>query len=445
MRVVIIGAGEVGTSIAASLSDDHNVVIVDIDESRIETLQYELDILAIEGDGTSLDTLEQAGLQDADLCIACTDDDQVNLVVCGTAKAIDDPFTIARTKSVEFLRTWERNHEAFGADFIVCSDLLSAETVVRVIGLPGAVDVDTFVGGLVHMAELEIPEESPVTGQSVAKADRFDSLTFAGIFRDDTLMLPTGDTVISPEDRAVVIGSPESIQAFAADLNPSATPDEDEDIVIIGDSEIGYHTANLLEDRSFKPRLVTQDHGRARVLSEELPQTHVMEHDPTDTDFLTREHVDKANTVVVAMDSDERCLLVSVLLKRIGVDRVIAVVDDVEYVTLFEEIGIDAAINPRNVTAEEINRFSFTQAAENMAVLENDRAEVLEVEITPESGLIDTPLQDLVADIDGRFVVGALVRGRSLVPPRGETELKPGDHVVFFVETAYADELMSCV
>lgn len=445
MRVVIIGAGEVGTSIAANLSDGHDVVIVDIDGSRVESLQYELDVLAIEGDGTSLDTLEQAGLAEADLCIACTDDDQVNLVVCGTAKAIDDPFTIARTKSVEFLRTWERNNEAFGADFIVCSDLLSAETIVRVIGLPGAVDVDTFVGGLVHMAELEIPEESFITGQTIEKADRFDSLTFAGLFRDDRLVLPTGETVISPADRAVVIGSPESIQAFAADLNPSATPDEDDDIVIIGDSEIGYHTARLLEDRSLEPRFVAQDHERARFLSEALPNTHVFDHDPTDTEFLQREHVDKAKTVVVAMESDERCLLVSVLLKRIGVERVIAVVDDVEYVTLFEEIGIDAAINPRNVTAEEINRFSFARAAENMAVLENDRAEVLEVEIAAESDLIDTPLQDLVADIDGRFVVGALVRGRSLVPPRGSTELKPGDHVVFFVETEYADELMSRV
>jgi trk system potassium uptake protein TrkA len=443
MRVVIIGAGEVGTSIAANLSDDHNVVIVDIDEARIETLQYELDVLAIEGDGTSLETLEQAGLTDADLCIACTDDDQVNLVVCGTAKALDEPFTIARTKSVEFLRTWQRNNEAFGADFIVCSDLLSAETIVRVIGLPGAVDVDTFVGGLVHMAEFEIPEESPVTGQTVAEADRFDSLTFAGLFRDDTLLLPTGETVLKPEDRAVVIGSPESIQAFASDVNPNATPDEDEDIVVIGDSEIGYHTANLLEERSFEPRLVAQDRDRARFLSEELPQTHVLEHDPTDTDFLTREHVDKANTVVVAMESDERCLLVSVLLKRIGVDRVIAVVNDVEYVTLFEEIGIDAAVNPRNVTAEEINRFSFTRAAENMAVLENDRAEVLEVEIAPDSQLTETPLEDLVSSMDCQFVVGALARGRSLIPPRGDTKLEPGDHVVFFVETEYADKLMS--
>ena len=441
MYVVIVGAGEVGTSIAGNLASDHDVVVVDIDDERVERLKYELDVLTLAGDGTSLSTLEAADVERADMFIASTDDDRANLVACGTARTLGDPFTIARTKSVEYLRTWERSNGAFDVDFLVCTDLLTAENVVRVVGLPAAIDVDPFAGGLIQMAEFEIAEGSPVTGQTVAEADRFESLTFAGLFREGEMILPRGDTAIESGDRAVVIGSPESVQLFATDIAPEATPDEATEIVIVGGSEIGYQTARLLEEHQFEPRLIERDPDRARWLAEELPGTLVMEHDATDTEFLAREHVDEADIVVSALESDEKNLLVSVLAKRLGSERVIAIVDRGDYVTLFEEIGIDVAINPRQVTAEEITRYSYENVAENIAVLENDQAEVVELELGDDSELVGRPIRELVADIGARIVIGAITRDRSLVTPRGETELRPGDHVVAFVETPFVSEL----
>jgi trk system potassium uptake protein TrkA len=443
MHVVIIGAGAVGTSIADSLDDTHDVVVIDIDESRAEDLKYDLDVMTLAGDGTSSSVLQQASVGDADLFIACTDDDRTNLVACGTAKTLANPFTIARTKSVEYLRTWERSEAAFGVDFIVCSDLQAAENVVRVVGLPAAIDVDPFAGGRVQMAEFEILDESPVAGQTVAQADRFDSLTFAGLFRNGDMVLPQGDTQIRVGDRAVVIGSPESVQGFAADIAPETTPGEATEIVVIGGSDIGYHTARLLEERGLRPRLIEQDHDRARHLAEELPNTLVMEHDATDTEFLTREHVDEADTVVAALDSDEKNLLVSVLAKRLGADRVVAIVDSADYVPLFEEIGINVAINPRLITAEEITRFTRESVAENISVLENDQAEVLELRLSADSGLVGRPIQDIAADVEAEFVIGAVTRDGEYVTPRGDTVLEPADHVVIFVETPFVEELMT--
>ena len=443
MHVVIIGAGAVGTSIADSLDDTHDVVVIDIDESRAEDLKYDLDVMTLAGDGTSSSVLQQASVGNADLFIACTDDDRANLVACGTAKTLANPFTIARTKSVEYLRTWERSEAAFGVDFIVCSDLQAAENVVRVVGLPAAIDVDPFAGGRVQMAEFEILDESPVAGQTVAQADRFDSLTFAGLFRNGDMVLPQGDTQIRVGDRAVVIGSPESVQGFAADIAPETTPGEATEIVVIGGSDIGYHTARLLEERGLKPRLIEQDHDRARHLAEELPNTLVMEHDATDTEFLTREHVDEADTVVAALDSDEKNLLVSVLAKRLGADRVVAIVDSADYVPLFEEIGINVAINPRLITAEEITRFTRESVAENISVLENDQAEVLELRLSADSGLVGRPIQDIAADVEAEFVIGAVTRDGEYVTPRGDTVLEPADHVVIFVETPFVEELMT--
>lgn len=441
MRVVIIGAGEVGTAIASNLAGEHDVVVIELDEERAEQLKYELDVLTLAGDGTSMELLETAEVAEADILLACTDDDRANLVACGTAKALADPFTIARVKNVEYLRTWERNNEAFGADYVVCSDLLTAENIVQVIGLPAAVDVDHFVSGLVQMAVFEITESSPVAGQSVMEADRFESLTFAGLFRNGDLLVASGDTVIEAGDRAAVIGSSESVQQFAADIIPEATPDTADEIVVVGGSDIGYHTARLLEERRFTPRLIEQDRDRARYLAEELPGTTVMQHDPSDTEFLQREHIDEAEVLVVALESDEKCLLVSVLARRLGVDRVVAVVETAEYVTIFEEIGIDVAINPRRATAEEITRFSFESVAENLAVLENDQAEVLELQLGADSEFVGTPIQELDANIEGQFVVGAIARGRSLIMPRGDTVLRPGDHIVIFAETEAVGEI----
>ncbi|OYR44667.1 MULTISPECIES: Trk system potassium transporter TrkA [unclassified Halorubrum] len=443
MHVVVIGAGEVGTSIAGSLSSDHEVVVVDVDEDRAEQLKYEIDVLTIAGDGTTSDIQTAAEVGRADMVIACTDNDQTNLVACGTAKTLGDGFTIARVKSTDFLRTWEGSEGAFGVDFMVCTDLLTAENIVRVIGLPAAIDVDPFASGMVQMAEFEIAEESPMAGQTVAEADRFESLTFVGLFRNGELTIPRGDTGIKAGDRAVVIGSPESVQAFATDVDPRTTPDDADDIVIVGGSEIGYQTARLLGERELQPRIIEQDPDRARWLAEQLPKAVVMEHDATDTEFLSREHVDEADIVVTALRSDEKNLLVSVLAKRLGVDRVIAVVDSPDYVTVFEEIGIDIAINPRTVTAEEITRFTYESVAENIAVLENDQAEVLELELTEGCGLVGRPISELVADTDARFVIGAITRDHQLVTPRGDTVLRPGDHVILLVDSDSVGEIAS--
>ena len=441
MQVVIVGAGQVGTSIADSLSSDHDVVVVDIDEDIVDDIKYELDVLTLAGDGTSSSLLEDAEVPDADLVIASTDDDKTNLVTCGTAKTVGDPFTIARVKSAEYRRTWVRTEEAFGVDFMVCTDLETAENVVNIIGLPSAINVDTFANGLVEMAVFDITENSPIAGQTVADADRFDSLTFAALYRGDDIVLPQGDTVVRSDDRAVVIGSPQSIQEFAQRIAPSKTPDEAEDIVIVGGSKIGYHTARLLERRDFSPKLIEQDPDRARELAEQLPGTIVMQQDATDTDFLERENVDDADILVSALESDERNMLVSLLAKRIGTERVISLVEQTDYVELFEEIGVDVAINPRTVTAEQITRFTYQEVALNVSVIENDQAEVLELEVSPDSELVGQAIENIDDSLETNLVFGAVTRGREHIIPRGETVLRAGDHIIVFVETSFVDDL----
>jgi trk system potassium uptake protein TrkA len=441
VRIIIVGAGQVGSSIAADLADAHDIVVIDLDGDRVEQLTYSLDVLAVQGDGTSLSTLEEAGIEEADMVIASTDDDETNIVVGSTTHAVSDAFTVARVKNTEYLRTWERSKGAFGVDFMVCTNLLAAESIVRVVGLPAARDVDTFAGGSVQMAEFEIPEGSPVNDRTVAEADHFDSLTFAGVIRDDEVELTGGESVLRAGDRVVVIGSPDSVRDFATSVSPDEPPGTAEEVAVIGGSEIGYHVARLLGERGFPSRLIEQDHERARQLAEELPDTTVMESDATDLGFLERERIGEADFLVAALDSDERNLLVSLLARRLGVERTVAVIETPEYVDLFEAVGVDVGINPRTVVAEEITRFTHDGGAENIAIIESDRAEVLEIEIDTESVLADRTIRDSVADLPTGVVIGAITRGDEFITPRGDTHISPGDHVIVFADESVVDEV----
>lgn len=443
MYVIVIGAGEVGSNIAASLADSHEVVLVDRDGDVVDSLTYELDVLPLEGDGTSLETLAEAGIDRADMVIACTDRDETNIVACATAKTVTDAFTIARVKRTEFLDTWSGTEGAFGVDFMVCSDLLTARTIVRIAGLPGARDVDSFANGCVRMAEFEVTDGSPIADQTVADADRFESLTFAAILRNGDVTIPRGETVIEVGDQVVVIGSPESVRQFARSLTPAEDLGELEDVWVVGGDEVGYQTARLFEARGVTPHVVEADPERARDLAEALPGSIVFENDATDVEFLSQEHVDEADLVVTTLESDEKNLLVSLLAKRVGAARTVTVVENGRYVDLFETVGVDVAVNPREVTAEEITRFTREEHTENIAIIESDRAEVLEIEIDGESVLANRTIADAAGELPEGVVIGAVTRDERFVTPRGDTVVEVGDHAVVFVDTSVLDDVTS--
>ncbi|MFC7234178.1 Trk system potassium transporter TrkA [Halosegnis marinus] len=443
MRVIVVGAGEVGSNIAGDLATDHDVVVVDIDGERVDALSYSHDVLTVEGDGSDVDTLEEAGIAEADMLIASTDDDSTNIVTCGTAGVFPETFTIARVKRPQFLRTWERGDRTFGVDFMVCTDLLAAETITGVIGLPTAQDVDTFAEGLVQMAEFELPEDSPVVGQTVQEADRFDSLTFAAIVRDDDIVIPRGDTVLRGGDDVVVIGSPDSVRSFSEAIAPEQSGPRD--IVVVGGSEVGYQTTRLLEARGFSPRLIEHDPDRARWLAEKLPGTTVMQSDATDREFLERENVGDADALIAALENDQKNLLAGLLADRLGTKRTVAVVDTVEFADLFEAVGIDVAVSPREATAEEITRFTRGRRAENVSLIEGDRAEVMEFEVDADGDAVGCTIQEVAETLPDGVVFGAITRDGELTTPRGDTVIEAGDHVVVFADADAVEDVTAAL
>lgn len=445
MEVIIIGAGQVGESIARSLQSDHHVTLVETDPRRADRMQVELDILVVEGDGTELEVLEEAGVESADMLLASTDSDEVNIVACASAKAVSDVFTVARVKASKYLTTWEQTPGTFGIDHMVCTDLLTAKEIVALVGLPAAHDVERFSDGLVVMAEFDVYAESDIAGQTVAEADRFESLTFAAIIDDDSVEIPTGDSVIEVGSRVVVIGSQSSIQTFANGLGHNGVSDGNGEIVVVGGTEIGYHVARLLSDRNVNTRLIEPDPDTARRLAEHLPQTRVIRSEATDVGFLEAEDLDDADVLVASMASGEQNLLECILADGLGIERTIAVIDDPRFIDVFEDVGVDVAISPRHVVAEEITRFTQGWQTENLALLESDMAEVAEIEVTEDSPLAGKSIEVGLDIVDSPVVVGAITRNGQFVIPRGETVLHPGDHIVVFFEAGDAKAVLDTI
>ncbi|MFP4590990.1 MAG: Trk system potassium transporter TrkA [Halobacteriales archaeon] len=441
MNVLILGGGEVGWTIAEVLQHDHEVTIVERDVERADELNYELDVIAVAGDGMDPDTLHEAEIEAAELVLATTNDDPTNIIACGTAKALADAFTVARVKDTKYLRTWREREGAFGIDYMVATDFETAATIAQVVGLPTARDSDLFAGDAVQMAEFQLSADSPVAGQTIAEADRFESLTFAAVMRNGEVEIPRGDTRLGADDRIVVIGSPESVQAFSQDIAPEASPTAKTDVVIVGGSEVGYHVARLLGERGLAPRLIEEDPVRAREIAEALPRTTVMQSDATDVGFLRREHVDEADVLVAVLGNDERNLLAVLLAKRLGVDRAVATVERPSYADLFEAVGLDVGISPRTVIAEEITRFTQAGDMENVAFIETDKAEVIEVEVDADSVLAGRSIAEAMAALPEGVAIGAITRDGSVIVPRGRTEVDVGDHVIAFVDIAVVDEV----
>lgn len=430
--MIVIGAGEVGSSIAEALYREHDVVIIEINPSRCEELQA-LDVLVIEGNGASAKVLKKARVGEAEIVIACTNIDEINIVACAAAKQLKAKTTIARVQDPEYLETWKKGH--LGVDYMVCSELLTAKAIARIISIPEARAVNDFAGGRILMGEFQIKENSPITEIPLSNAGLHPCCTIVSIIRKDKVIIPQGGDLLMEGDRVIAIGTPEAITKFNNRISKLGTLAK---VVIIGGGRIGFRLAQILETRGTRPWIIEADEERSKFLAENLAGSLVFKSNGADVEFLERERIGQADVAVSVMESDEKNLLSSLLLKQLGVRKVIARVENPPYVKLFEIVGVDVAINPRTVTKEEIIKYTMRLHAESITLIESGMAEVLEVEASSGKA-IGVPLSK--ANFPKGSIVGAIVRGEQVIIPRGKDMIKPGDKVIIFAEESKLKEV----
>ncbi|HET7368034.1 MAG TPA: Trk system potassium transporter TrkA [Gaiella sp.] len=432
MRIVIVGAGQVGSTIVEALHAEHDLSVIDVARERLEALAYRFDVRTIEANGASRKALQDAGIDKADLFIACTSRDEVNLVACTFAR-LEAPkaTTVIRTSNVEYIQLWRAGR--LDVDFAVSSELETAHAVSRSIGMPAARQTDVFARGQVQIVEFDVPEgaDPTVVGLSLREARLPDDSRVLGVIRGESVTLPRGGEVIEEGDRIVVIGSPQAARAWATLLAPGAGTVED--VVVYGGGQIGTAIARMLHAQRIGVRLIEPDKERAREVAEELPGCRVYNTSGVDPDFLARERIGQAQAGVFAMKEDAKNHYAATLARVHGMPFTIAVVHDAISTEVYERSGVDVTVNPRGVTAEEIVRFAHDPRTQQVTMLEGDRYEVLDITTQPTSEYVGLRFRDM--PIRGAMI-GAIVREGTAVFPRGDDVLEAGDRVIVFTETS---------
>ena len=438
MRIVIVGAGQVGSTVVEALHDEHELAVIDLDAARLSALSYRYDLATIEGNGASRGTLLEAGIRNADLLIACTSRDEPNIIAAVFTRRISpETRTVVRTTNVEYLEAWRERE--LDVDLIVSPELETAYAISRIIGVPAARQTDVFAEGQVQIVEFDVEPgtgAAALIGQPLKDARVPDDSRVASIIRGGRMIVPRGTESVQVGDRVIVIGSPKAAREWSSLM--ARDRKRVDDVVVFGGGRIGVTVARVLLGQGIRVRLIESDRDRARSVAEELPQARVFHATGVDPEFLERERIGHARAGIFAMRDDPKNHYAATLAKLHGVEFTIAVVHDAVSMDVFERAGVDVAINPRVVTAEELVRFAHDPRTQQVAMLEGDRYEVLDITVRPDSKLVNRPFSEL--PMTGS-VVGAIVRnGQAFFPHRGDM-MMPGDRVIVFTESARAQEV----
>ena len=434
MRVFLIGAGQVGSTIVEALHDDHEITVLDTEASRIQALTTRYDVAVFEGDGTSRKDLAAAGIQAADLVIACTSRDEVNLVAGMFARReAEHATTVIRTSSIEYVDLWREGQ--LDVDFVVSSELETAYAISRILGVPAARQTDVFADGQVQVGEFEVDDAaSPaVVGVPLRDAEIPEDSKVAAIIRTDETVLPGGDDEIRNGDRIVVIGSPRAVKAWSTLLWPEGGTVRD--VVIYGAGRVGSAIARVLLSQGISVRMIEASREQARRAAEALPKARLFNATGFDTDFLERERIGQSQAGIFAMRDDAKNQYAATLAQVQGIPFTVAIAHEAASVGAFEKAGIDVSINPRAVTAEEIVRFAHDPRTQQVAMIEGNRYEVLDVTTRESSRYIGMAFRDM--PVHGS-IIGAIVRNGGAIFPHGGDVLQAGDRVIIFTEAANA-------
>ncbi len=432
MRIVIIGAGAVGYHLSAKFSDEgHDVILVDREAAKLNRLERELNVLPVCGSGASIKVLEEAGIERADLLVAVTNSDEVNLVACIISRNYQIKTRIARVRNEDFYsQNTALNEKALGIDLLISPDRAIGDEILRLSTLSGAFESAEFAHGQVILLGYTVAAGNSNIGKSLLELKGIMGGIVAIIRREKTI-IPRGSDIIQAEDRIYMVARKSDMSSTSGLVHLMSQ--EPKQVFIIGGGAIGFMVARQMEQKKVNVRLIEQDAGRCEFLAENLNNTTVLNVDGLDAHSLLDEGLDQADLVITVTDSDETNLLASLLAKHHGAGKCITRISRPDFVPLLAKLGIDVALSPRQVAANMILRFVRTGGTiVSAASLLGSDAEVVELKVPDTDKFKHATLQSL--NFPKGAVLGAVVRNKKhrVIIPVGTTRLRPGDNLVIF-------------
>lgn len=432
MRIIIAGAGEVGGHLAKMLSNEnHDIIVIDNDPDRLKAVGGSLDVMPMEGNANSISVLKESKVNKADLFIAVTYSEDVNINSAILSKKLGARKTIARIDNQEYLLP--ANKEIFstlGIDYMIYPEKIAAREIVGLLAQTGSTEVVEFSGGKLHMYVIRLDADAPIINKSLKEIDpRKEFLEFraVAITRGGLTIIPSGDDVFKQGDLVYVISS----KAGMKDLFKYSGKQQFEvrNIMILGGSRIGMRTAKDLGNQHYV-KMVEIDRHKSYKLSNLLNNTLVINGDGTDMELLKQEGLEKMDAFIAVTGKSDTNILSCLLAKQMGVKRTIAEVENMDYIHLAENIGVDTIINKKLITASRIFRFTMSEEVSSIKCLTGTDAEVMEYVVKPGSRATKGKVKDI--KFPDAAIIGGVVRGKNSFIVHGESQIKPYDRVVVF-------------
>ena len=441
MRIVVAGAGQLGYSIASLLSEEGmDVVVVDGVSKQLEAAKTTLDVLTVEANIASPITMNDPDINSADILIAVTESDEVNIVACVLAKKHGIRHTIARIRDMKVtVEAGKYLKENFDIDLVLNPELITANEINRILMTPAALNVEDFAQGKVRLFETRIRRHAPIARIPLKDLTLPQGVLAGLIFRDHRMIIPHGDDMFLPGDNAYFIGLQERIEEFSQSLVPSDTKKLAR-VAIIGAGRTGRALALMLERQGVQVKVIDRSRERCELLAGMMSTGLAICGDGTDIDLLTEEGVAEADVIVCLTEDDKLNLMLALLAKHLGAKKTVVRVARGEYVDLMEKVGVDIVLPTRLLSASEVLAFARRGGVVSVSLLEGAKAEAVEVIVQEGAPVAGIPLMD--AHLPRECLVCAYVRGDEAVIPNGTSVLLPGDRTILFIQTRFAQKVM---
>lgn len=434
MKIVIVGAGKVGSSLCQALNTAENdIVLIEKSAGLVERMVNQYDIYGIAGNGSSYEVQVSAGTPEADVFIAVTANDEVNLIACIIAKQLGARYTIARVRNPEYAEHLSDMRRALGISLMINPDRLAASEMARMIQFPTALSVEPFVNGRVNMVEVELPAGHSLVGKNlIAFRQECKDVLVCAIVRNGQAMIPHGLTVLEAHDRLFVTGAPTDLRQVYRLL--ASRHDRLKSVFIVGGGKLTYYLLSILPTHNLNVKVLEQDTAVATELSERFPNVHVVHGDGTDQELLEEERVEEYDCVLALTGVDEENILISLFAVSKNVPRNITKVNRLRLLRVINNVELQSIITPHQVMATEIIRVvrSLNQDEdsnmESMYRIAQGQIEAMQFKIGSGSAACGATLADL--PIRPNVLVTYIVRGSTLIVPGGSDTIEPDDRVI---------------
>ena len=443
MKIVIIGAGQVGSTLAENLAREANdVTLIDTEESTLQELRDRLDIRTVLGQGSHPEILEQAGIHDADLLVAVTTHDEVNMIACQIAHSLfNTPTKIARIRSEGYTKK-NISERLFGSqnlpvDAVISPEILMTEHLQRLINQPGALQVVEFAGGVVQLIGVRATEGAPMIGQEVSALKQFlpdVSVRVPAIYRRGKPIVPDGNTIIEDFDEVFFLAAKKDIRKLMSKL--ARKEKSYRKIIIAGGGNIGYRFAEAVE-HEFQTKVIELDPDRCQFLAERLNQSIVLHGSSSDQDLLLEEGIDSTDVFLALTNNDASNIISSMLAKKLGAGKVITLINNSVYVDMMQNADLDIAVSPAQITTSKLLTYVRRGDTVKAQSLRRGAAEAMEIIAHGDSNsskVVGKKVKEL--PLPKGAIISAIVRGdkkNQEVLIGGDLEIQDQDHVIIFL------------